>query len=272
MFLNLQKHIDMKGIYSITNKTTNRTYYGSSVDILRRFRTHKYFLRKGEHQNIFLQRIWNKYGESDFKFEIIEEVLDESLLQIREQYYLDNTPCELNLCKTAGNKYGFKHSEETKRKIGMANTGRKCSNETKKYLSELNKNREVSIEVRNKISKGLKGKKRNYSEDFIKKAIDRLRPYMGKGMFKGFKHSEKTKEKISIAKKGIKQSEETKQKIANSLKKKINQYDKNLNFIKTWDSVKEAGEVLNIRRSFISSVLTGAKKSAKGFKFKYYEE
>lgn len=261
----------MQGIYLIRSKSTSKCYYGSSVDILRRFRTHKYFLRAGKHQNIYLQRIWNKYGEEDFEFTIIEEVVDKYLLETREQFYFDTNKPELNLCKIAGNKFGFKHSEETKLKIGNSNKGKIRSQEQKDYLSKLNKGKTISNEIRKKISKGLKGKKRNYLPETIEKATDRLRPYMI-GIPKGFKHSQKSKDKMSHSKQGIKQSSETKLKRALSLNKKINQYDKDMNFIKTWDSVKEAGDILNIRPCFISSVLSGVKKSAKGFKFKYYEE
>ena len=260
----------MQGIYLIKNLTSGKCYYGSSIDILRRFRTHKYFLRANKHQNIHLQRLWNKYGELDFEFTIVEEVVDKDLLQIREQFYLDNNPSGLNLCKIAGNKSGFKHSEETKLKISKSNRGKVRSQEQKDYLSKINKGKKISQETKSKISKALNGKKRNYSDEIIKAMTDRLRPYMV-GQPKGFKHSQESKDKMSSIRKGAKHSEETKLKIALSLNKKINQYDKNMNFIKTWDSVKEAGSALNIRPCFISSVLSGTKKSAKGFKFKYYE-
>ena len=69
----------------------------------------------------------------------------------------------------------------------------------------------------------------------------------------------------------IKNIKENLKKMEN-IQKKINQYSIDGEFIKTWDSVKEAGHSLGIRRAFISSVLTGVKKSAKGFKFTYYEQ
>ena len=73
---------------------------------------------------------------------------------------------------------------------------------------------------------------------------------------------------ISIFAKNIKEN----LKKMENIQKKINQYSIDGEFIKTWDSVKEAGHSLGIRRAFISSVLTGVKKSAKGFKFTYYEQ
>lgn len=257
----------MQGIYKIKNTINNFSYIGSSKDIKRRFRNHKYFLRANKHGSIYLQRSWNKYGENNFIFEILETVDLQKDLENREQYHIDNTKCLYNLCKTAGNTFGYKHTEETKRKISESNKGKVLSNEVKNKISKALKGRKLSKEVRKKISISKKGKLKKYSKDFIEKATERILLY--KGSFKNNKHSDDSKLKMSLSQKGKKQSEETKLKRAKLLYKSILQYDKNMNFIKEWESIKEASEVLNIRRTFISSVLTNIKKSAKGFIFKY---
>jgi hypothetical protein len=46
-------------------------------------------LRKGCHPNPLLQHAWNKYGESAFRFELIEAVTDLSTLAEREHYQAD---------------------------------------------------------------------------------------------------------------------------------------------------------------------------------------
>jgi len=46
-------------------------------------------LKLGIHHNIHLQQAWNKYGEENFKFEIIREVADIDDLTNVEQEYLD---------------------------------------------------------------------------------------------------------------------------------------------------------------------------------------
>jgi hypothetical protein len=51
--------------------------------------------------------------------------------------------------------------------------------------------------------------------------------------------------------------------------RKINQYDKNNNFIKTWDSIADVKRILNIDNSLIVRCCKGIKKSAGGFKWKY---
>jgi group I intron endonuclease len=59
------------GIYRIINKTNNKIYIGSSVNILSRFSKHKSLLKHNKHDNDYLQNSYNKYGLENFLFEII---------------------------------------------------------------------------------------------------------------------------------------------------------------------------------------------------------
>ena len=54
----------ISGIYEIRNIITGDRYIGSSVDILKRFTTHKRFLKQGSHHSIILQNSFNKYKET----------------------------------------------------------------------------------------------------------------------------------------------------------------------------------------------------------------
>lgn len=80
-----------KGIYKITNILNNKYYVGSSVDILNRKCQHFRQLKLNKHHCLPLQNAWNKYGEENFKWEIIEILNDLTLLEIRkvEQRYID---------------------------------------------------------------------------------------------------------------------------------------------------------------------------------------
>jgi len=89
----------MIGIYRIRNVINNKCYYGSSKNINRRWSKHKSQLRYDRHENVVLQRAWNKYGNENFVFEVVEEC-DENELLIIEQKYLDSKP-EYNIGKTA---------------------------------------------------------------------------------------------------------------------------------------------------------------------------
>ena len=52
--------------------------------------------------------------------------------------------------------------------------------------------------------------------------------------------------------------------------KKINQYDKNMNLIKTWDSIAQAVKETNIKN--IIAVCNERQKTAGGFIWRYYND
>lgn len=75
-------------VYAIVNIKTSRRYVGSTGDFRTRMNGHRSMLRRGIHENSYLQRAWNKYGEAAFVFEVIESCPLE-LLHIVEQRELD---------------------------------------------------------------------------------------------------------------------------------------------------------------------------------------
>lgn len=81
----------MVGIYKIMNIVNGDCYYGSSINVEKRWLRHTYELKRGSHHNLILQRAWNKYGEENFKFILVEECGVSDLLQT-EQKYLDLKP------------------------------------------------------------------------------------------------------------------------------------------------------------------------------------
>jgi len=83
---------NISGIYKIIC-INNKFYIGSSIDIDRRLKEHKRLLKRNKHPNKYLQNCWNKYGEKNFRFEIIETVNDVERLLIREQQWIDKTNC-----------------------------------------------------------------------------------------------------------------------------------------------------------------------------------
>jgi len=118
------------GIYKFTNKLNNKIYIGSAVDLYKRKHKHLYDLRHNAHHNKHLQRSWDKYGEENFIYEIIEYIDDENNLKIREQYWIDKlNVCDINIgyniLPIAGNSLGYKMSEEDKKKIGDSCRGEK---------------------------------------------------------------------------------------------------------------------------------------------------
>jgi group I intron endonuclease len=108
------------GVYKITNIVNGKVYIGSSADVDKRFSSHLRTLRNSTHRNVFLQRSWWKYGEESFEFTVIEEVLSEDSLLIREQAWIDKLKCYqkeagYNICAIAGRTTGYKHTEKSRK-------------------------------------------------------------------------------------------------------------------------------------------------------------
>ena len=79
----------MCGIYKITNKINGKSYIGQSVDILRRWRTHRTsaFDSSQKGYEYPLYRAIRKYGLENFSFEVLEEC-DQKELDRKEQEYI----------------------------------------------------------------------------------------------------------------------------------------------------------------------------------------
>lgn len=76
------------GIYSITNKINGKIYIGQSIDISHRWTVHKSHFNKGTHHNVYFQRAWDKYGQDNFEFNIVEKCIS-SELNSKEIYWIE---------------------------------------------------------------------------------------------------------------------------------------------------------------------------------------
>lgn len=91
----------ISGIYKITCVPTQKIYIGQSRNIYKRWYNHSYALNVKRHRNSYLQRAWNKYGQDNFKFEIIDRC-NINELDNKEKYYIQkfnsmNKDCGFNL-------------------------------------------------------------------------------------------------------------------------------------------------------------------------------
>ena len=68
------------GIYSVVNKLNGRMYIGSTHWFEDRWMAHLRALRKNNHHNRFMQNDYNKSGECNFVFDIVEVVPGSQLL------------------------------------------------------------------------------------------------------------------------------------------------------------------------------------------------
>lgn len=205
----------ISGIYKIQSKTKPcKVYVGSSINTKKRWLGHLYFLRKKEHPNIKLQNHYNKYGESDLDFLVIEPCFPEFLIP-REQYYIDKLKPSFNICKEAGNVLGVKHSKETRIKISESHKGKIPWNKGKTGIYSKETRKKIGDAGRGRISP-MKGK--HHTEETRKKLSE-----MNKGKpsnWKGKHLSEEMRRNLSEVNKGKHLSEETKLKIGRGNKGK----------------------------------------------------
>lgn len=244
------------GIYKIENLINGKVYIGQSIDIEKRHIGHRSELQNQKHSNRFLQRAWNKYGEINFIFKIIEEC-EELELDEKEIFYIDKyreSGKVYNMTDGGGGSRGNILTEETKNKISQskknpsietriklskAAKGRIHSEESKRKLSEILKGRIFSEETRLKLSETAKKRKhtdetkkklseinRNRPEEVIRKLSESHKGYVMPEEQKekirksniGKKHSNESIKKMSTAKKGKVFSEEHRKNLSNAHK------------------------------------------------------
>lgn len=107
------------GIYCIENLINHKKYIGQSRNVEMRWRSHRSELRRNIHGNDYLQKAWNKYGEDNFQFYILEECIVD-IMNDRERYYIvlydaTNRGCGYNI--ESGGTINKILSDSTKRKI-----------------------------------------------------------------------------------------------------------------------------------------------------------
>ena len=114
------------GVYAIRNNINGFLYIGQSIVIEKRWMQHKSNLRGNIHESALLQKAWNKYGEENFSFILLEK-LPQRFLSAAEEWWInhfDSTHKGYNVSQGGkGTKgvipwnVGLRHSKETRYKI-----------------------------------------------------------------------------------------------------------------------------------------------------------
>jgi group I intron endonuclease len=120
-------------VYSITNKINGKKYIGSTLNKTVRFNKHKNKLNKNIHDNIKLQRAWNKYGNKNFDFDVLFEESNRLTAFDKEQELIKSIGiCNLyNICESVyKSRLGVKTRKETKDKMKIIMSGKIPSKNT----------------------------------------------------------------------------------------------------------------------------------------------
>lgn len=184
------------GIYIILNLITGAYYIGSAArGFTRRWNEHRNMLHIGKHHNHSLQSDWKFYGEPSFRFSVLEECPPGRCIE-REQHFIDVfDPC-YNILKIAGSVLGYRHTQETRAKIGL-----------------IHKDLRHTPEARAKIGASLIGNKRRLGSHPTAATRDRM-----SSAHIGHHHTQEARAKISLARKGMQLTPESKAKISRANK------------------------------------------------------
>lgn len=181
------------GIYAIIHRETGKLYVGSASCLKTRIGYHRSKLRHERHDNSYLQHAWNAHGEAAFDFVLIEECGRDALLA-REGHWMAVTQCAdrargFNLDRIAQRKM---HSEETRRKIAIGNTGKLFTAERRENISKGQRRRgggyKLSLTPEQRANRADVAR-RNWSDPAIRAAMTDAK--------RGKTHTPATKKKIS---------------------------------------------------------------------------
>lgn len=177
------------GVYKIYNKLNGRIYIGSAKEFVTRYNKHLCILRKNKHYNNFLQHDYNKCGEENFVFEVLERTTEMKEVRIKleqkylDLYYDDQRQC-YNICPIAKSSLGRKWKQTSKEKAS------KYWIEFYKINQHRLKGRPRSEETKRKMSENQKGEKNHafgkpVSEEVKKKRIEGINKARAEGRLNG---------------------------------------------------------------------------------------
>lgn len=185
VFIKMKK---VAAVYCIKNLITGKVYVGSSIDLYFRRIQHFSQLRCGRHENPYLQYAFDKYGEDQFKFTVLEIIDDETILIPREQHWIGELKATsrsygYNICPFAGRPTPWTikkhHTEETKLKMSLTKLGKLFTPEHKRRLSEARRGKKLSEEHKRHIGEA---NKRLYASGFVHPMKGKVGPNRGKKM------------------------------------------------------------------------------------------
>jgi group I intron endonuclease len=187
----LDKEVDMF-VYMVTNIVNGKRYIGKTVREKVKIRKREHYTAARRGVNTLFCKAIRKYGEYNFKWDVLfTGTLHSELLKKEIEYIKEyNTYCDIG--------HGY----------NMTQGGEGCICPTKRTRDKMKQNQ-------------IGDKNSFYGHKHSKKSIMTMGHPKGKHPFKGMKHTTETKTKISNTLKGRIVPEDVKTKISNTLKGRV---------------------------------------------------
>ena len=233
------------GVYTITNLVNGKIYVGSSTTTCKaRMLDHYGSLRRGKHNNVYLQRAFDKYGEENLVFEVLEECSPD-IAGNMEDYWI-------NLLESYRRELGYNLQRMSGTLKGTRKSPEACKKQTKFVLQyDLEGN---FIQEWETIKSACE--KYNIPSSNISMCVKGVKPSC-----KGYMWRYKT-ENYPIKIKPF-----SEQRVNQS--KAVLQYDLNDNFIAEFSSVQEAAKLSNTAPGTIINWCKNIKINVGKYKWKY---
>ena len=125
----------ISGVYKITNTITGDFYVGSSNDVKKRWRSHKWPSRWKRYPSNPMYQDMQKYGLENFIFEVLE-VVEEDYLKKVEQEFIEALKPTYN--DTRANGRDFERYKENKKEYSKSEKGKETHKKAQnKYDNQL---------------------------------------------------------------------------------------------------------------------------------------
>lgn len=193
--------------------------------------TERFRAGKG-YKNKYVYEAIQEYGWENVKHEILAEGLNKEEADNLETALIAkhrSTEKEYGYNMTTGGSSGYEYTEEARKNISAAltgRTGRPLTDQQRQHLSEIMKARQA-----------------------VSPMWEHLTPYKYK--------------------KGHPPSEKSMQILKEKLSKRVCQYDLNGDMIAEYPSIKDASEAMNMSQNAVGNAVRGYNKTAGGFVWKY---
>lgn len=139
-------------IYLLKNIITGNSYVGQTRRTLRlRFNAHRYTMGK-KNSCKAISDAMQKYGEDNFEISLLEECTSQQHMDECEMRWIATlntmTPNGYNLTAGGAGKSGYRHSDESKKKMSAWQIGKKLTDAHKKKVSESLKGNKRALGMR----------------------------------------------------------------------------------------------------------------------------